>query len=181
MVDPGRVRLGRGTFPIKPRQEVGREARLTGEMVHRILEKMVTVKDLDRSVLEVSQDETYAGLGLSAARSQLEAIFELPKVLQWFDGSGRVLTERSILVPGKPERRPDRIVIRNDSAEVIDYKTGKPESAHRSQVAEYMNLVGRLGFKPVRGYILYVDQKELVEVVIDQAGLFPHYLPDPAD
>ncbi|MFO7617677.1 MAG: hypothetical protein R6V75_10545, partial [Bacteroidales bacterium] len=179
MVDPGVIGLGRGTFPVEPRQVVAEEARLTGEMVHRLLESMVTVGDLERSILEIAQDETFAGLDVSAARQQVEAIFDIPEVLRWFDGSGRVLTERSILIPGRPERRPDRIVIRDGAAEVIDYKTGKPERPHHRQVAEYMDLIGHLGFDPVRGFILYIDQKELVEVVKGQEGPSPHFLPDP--
>lgn len=166
----GKIRLGQGSFSIKPQSAVTQQARLTGEMVHQILEKMITVDDLDRSLIAIAQEKTFAGLDLSTARNQLEEIFKLPPVVRWFDGSGRVIVERSILIPGKGQRRPDRIVIHEDAVDIIDYKTGNPESAHRHQVAEYMELMAQLDFSPVRGFILYIDQKDVLEVITTPTG-----------
>ena len=48
---------------------------------------------------------------------------------------------------------------------VIDYKFGlKKHNRHTRQVEEYMRLLGRMGYRTVRGYLWYVELKQVENV-----------------
>ena len=62
-------------------------------------------------------------------------------------------------------RRPDRVLTKGAEAVVIDYKFGlKKHNRHTRQVEEYMRLLGRMGYQTVRGYLWYVELKQVENV-----------------
>ena len=64
-------------------------------------------------------------------------------------------------------RRPDRVMIRGSRAVVVDYKFGAVRSgSHMRQVAEYMRLISGMGYTHVEGYVWYVSQGDVVDVVL---------------
>ncbi|WP_418440196.1 Dna2/Cas4 domain-containing protein, partial [Barnesiella intestinihominis] len=86
-----------------------------------------------------------------------------PEKQCWFKAGNRILNEQEILHPKQGTYRPDRIVIDNAGATVIDYKFGAERSAHRKQVAGYMSLLQEMGYK-TRGYIWYVPTGKVIPV-----------------
>ena len=90
----------------------------------------------------------------------------------WFSGDYQSLNETSILIGGSVYR-PDRVLIKRNSGDseavVVDYKFGEydPESrshaGYQNQVRNYMNLLSRMGYKPV-GYLWYVTAGKVTEV-----------------
>ncbi len=143
------------------------DPRSEGSIRHAILENVVTVEDLPRAVRQIRM------AGLLSAMRQREVLTSLqesladPRVARWFDGSGRVVAERSILKAHGPLRRPDRIVIYDDeSAEVIDYKFGRHmRGSYSLQVKRYVDALKDTGeFCAVRGYLWYVNLGEIIHV-----------------
>ncbi|MFB6306148.1 MAG: hypothetical protein ABEH43_04020, partial [Flavobacteriales bacterium] len=57
-----------------------------------------------------------------------------------------------------------RIVSDSDSITIIDFKTGKREDKHYSQVKDYMIHIKEATDKPVEGYLFYVDEEEAVGI-----------------
>ncbi len=47
---------------------------------------------------------------------------------------------------------------------MIDFKVGRREEDHPAQVALYKGLVEDMFRRPVRGYLLYIDEPSLVAV-----------------
>lgn len=100
-------------------------------------------------------------------RELLSEAFSDPIVASWFDGSWSVVrNEHDIVVPGeRSTRRPDRVLTKGAEAVVIDYKFGlKKHNRHTRQVEEYMRLLGRMGYRTVRGYLWYVELKQVENV-----------------
>jgi len=60
--------------------------------------------------------------------------------------------------------RPDRVLTAQDRAKVIEYKTGQPHEAHKTQVSEYGKIIGQLGYNQVETYIFYLDQQEVQQI-----------------
>ncbi len=86
----------------------------------------------------------------------------------WFDEENTVLNECDIIRPDGSVVRPDRVIIKKDgSAIVIDYKFGghgmevAPERRYINQVKEYMELLGKIGYERVEGYLWYVESGEV--------------------
>ena len=61
-------------------------------------------------------------------------------------------------------RRPDRVMMKNGEAVVVDFKFGNKKETYNEQVRQYMNLLAHMGYKHIRGYLWYVFANELEEV-----------------
>ena len=139
-----------------------------GELMHLVLSEVEKREDLDcalRNILELR--------GLIATSKQYDKIKDIleralanPKARSWFDGTYKLFNERSILVAGREEssRRPDRVMIKDDTAIVVDYKFAHEDSEHSKQVKDYMNLLSAIGYRNVSGYVWYVYKNEIKEV-----------------
>lgn len=87
----------------------------------------------------------------------------------WFSSECKVSNECTILTKWGEERRPDRVIMKGDEAVVIDYKFGtahkeNPQLGERykKQVSRYMELLTRMGFKNVKGYLWYLSEDEVI-------------------
>lgn len=95
---------------------------------------------------------------------ELEKFWEIPETEIWFDEGNKVLNEITILTPSGMQYRPDRIIIRDKKAIVVDYKFGKKESErYIKQVQKYMDLIRDIGYQ-VEGYICYVSNQKVQKV-----------------
>ena len=93
--------------------------------------------------------------------------FENPLVRSWFSPEWEtVRNEHDIVSPGESGTlRPDRVLIKGAEAVVIDYKFGtKKRKSYAVQIREYMQLLQRMGYRRVSGYIWYVEMEEIDQV-----------------
>ena len=71
----------------------------------------------------------------------------------------RILNESPLIGPDGTELRPDRVVLRPDgSALIIDYKFGKPDAEHVTQVRSYVDAYRALGHASVTGTLWYLRE-----------------------
>lgn len=122
-----------------------------GNLYHHLFERIKTTQDVETAVVSAVKD------GMISKREKdeyLKKIYEFlkqPEVSEWFDGSWEVFNERTFISANGRTFRPDRVMVREGRAWVVDYKTGEEESRYAGQVKRYMNILYDLGFKPVRG------------------------------
>ncbi|MDR2971099.1 MAG: PD-(D/E)XK nuclease family protein [Bacteroidales bacterium] len=74
----------------------------------------------------------------------------------YFASNAKVLNETSILFPNGNLLRPDRVVLFEDCAVVIDYKTGEPNASHKEQIDRYCEAIREMGYENVEGKVLYI-------------------------
>ncbi len=141
------------------------DPRSEGNLFHAIMENVVTESDIDSSARKLA----IKGL-VSTQKSQEMVAFikehlERSGVEEWFNGSYRVLNERSLIKGGLQPIRADRIMIdKKGNAIVVDYKFGKEEKPKKysNQLYEYMERLKATGiFKSVKGYLWYVSLDRL--------------------
>ncbi|MDG2426507.1 MAG: UvrD-helicase domain-containing protein [Flavobacteriales bacterium] len=131
-----------------------------GTAVHAVLARAVTASDLQRELDRPWPWSEMSAESWAQLQSCVRAVADLQGASQWFDGSGRVMNERSLLLADGTVGRPDRVVIFDNRIEVVDYKTGTPSEAKlkkdKSQVAGYMRaLQASSPEKSVHGALLY--------------------------
>ncbi len=141
-----------------------REQRDFGVIIHDILAAAQGLEDALRLVKEYTFDGRWEADIATQITLKLEQLFAFPQVKSWFDPDFPALTEQGILVPGGLQRRPDRILITNEAALVIDFKTGVKRDSHEVQVREYMALVQTLTQLPVKGYLCYLEPTEIISL-----------------
>ncbi|MCV9385221.1 UvrD-helicase domain-containing protein [Reichenbachiella ulvae] len=135
-----------------------------GDIVHWIFSKIrkrsdfTTAIELAVTKFGLREDE------LEEIKKHLRQVWDLPQVSQWFSEDWEVKNEASILLADGKMKRPDRVVIKEGLALVIDYKTGFKSQGHIQQVEEYKSILHQMGYDQVKGYLIYFNQPELIAV-----------------
>ena len=95
----------------------------------------------------------------------ISRLFSEPNIANLFRNGPVVKTESEILLPNGNTFRPDRVNFDSDRTEIIDFKTGKESKSHQKQIKSYMDILKEMGHKNVKGYLLYINEIKVVEVI----------------
>ncbi|NVK66254.1 MAG: PD-(D/E)XK nuclease family protein, partial [Flavobacteriales bacterium] len=60
--------------------------------------------------------------------------------------------------------RPDRVILKDNSTVIIDYKTGIPSAKDEKQVSEYAAVLQEMGYPNVEAHLFYTFSNELRRV-----------------
>jgi len=136
-----------------------------GKLIHEVLSMVTTTQDVQRAVKQI---ETEGKIGSEMASEMISELTELLKdkdVENWFNGTFRVVNERSILTGANGIKRPDRIMIGPNEVVVVDYKSGEMESEkYKYQLRTYISELKKCGYENVNGYIWYTRHNKRVKV-----------------
>jgi len=135
-----------------------------GNIIHKIFEQVETIKDVPIAVQGLVIDGFLEAESASLYVDRVRSFIQMDELQEFYSGKGQVLREKSILIPGNGELRPDRVVLFGKRAVVLDYKTGKAEIHHKSQVRNYIKALSEMGYQPVEGLLLYFDKGEIIRV-----------------
>lgn len=135
-----------------------------GLALHEALSRILTPADIPAAVAAVARKGMVNEAEATELTATLEKLLTTDPVTGWFAEGWEVKNEVSILSPDGEERRPDRVLIREGRCVVIDFKTGAERPAHKRQVADYMNLLQKMGYPVVEGWLLYTGQGLVVPV-----------------
>ena len=142
-----------------------------GKIMHYVLSQIENTdqiqKVLDRCMAEgIITDKKL----MDVVIKRLQKGFSNPKIAQWFAPDNQVFNEYSITSisseTGEPcTLRPDRVVISGNTITVIDFKFGRPETEHHTQVETYKQLMHAMyPNKQVDGYLWYIYSGKIEEV-----------------
>jgi ATP-dependent exoDNAse (exonuclease V) beta subunit len=135
-----------------------------GLLAHEILASVKSEKEASTHIDRYFTDGIISREEHADLSDQLNMIFSNPQVRGWFNTSFEVKTEIPIITRDDREKRPDRVIIDDKRAIIIDFKTGMEKSADRKQVLEYRDLLFEMGFEQVESYLLYLAQNKVIKV-----------------
>lgn len=134
-----------------------------GKLMHRIMEQIITIDDIDA----VLHNCRHAGLITATEQAELQQLIKQATALrpEWFDGSHTIYAETSILSTSETYR-PDRVMVLDGKAIVVDYKFGEMHSPkHEQQVLHYQRLLRQMGYQTTEAYLWYFNEKQgLIQV-----------------
>lgn len=151
---------------------IQRQSRLIGEVRHYVMSK----------ILNVSQEHIEEAVisGLKEAKHQIDIPFNENAIkedclklcraehLKKFFSieNGIVLTEKEMITGNGHSKVIDRLIIKQDEVWIVDYKSSaEDQDNHVRQVNEYVQICrDYYNQKEVRGYIIYFDTMNVVEV-----------------
>ena len=119
-------------------------ARLSGTEQHWVFSHIMTLDDVPPEYEEMFKDE---------------------QVRQCFDSHWKVFNECSIITESG-EYRPDRVIADEKQTIVIDFKFGSPHQGYESQVRRYMQLLAKMGYPQVQGFLWYVNASSPSERIV---------------
>ena len=138
-----------------------------GMILHDILAEITTANEWKQN-----KTKYLAAIGETEKESiakLIEKLLHHPDLKTYYTEAYQILNERSILIPDQQahfiQKRPDRIVIKDNQAVVIDYKTGQPKPSHAKQLVAYAALLEEMGFVVKKKLIVYLHEEIQVENV----------------
>ncbi len=131
---------------------------LAGNILHQALAGINVSEDAERSVARMVNSGLIASAEADELLQKLQWMLQHPEVKLFFEPGLSIINEKEILTRGGKSYRPDRVVLRGDQTDVIDYKSGKPMQHHAEQVQHYANLLSKMGYPKVKSYLIYVEE-----------------------
>lgn len=136
-----------------------------GKLVHEILSLIETTADIEKAIKRIELEGKMGADKADAMKAELNLMLSDPEVRLWFDGTYRVVNERSILTGARGVKRPDRIMIGPEDVVIVDYKSGETESEnYKYQLRTYIRELKNCGYENVSGFIWYTRKNKRVEV-----------------
>lgn len=130
-----------------------------GVVVHKLLSYITTKHDIDSALIKGLMEGIISSAEKEKFKTLLTKTTESEETRDWFDGSYSVKSESEILTTDNRILRPDRVMMKNDCTVIVDYKTGREEQKHSSQLDEYAEILSEMGYKKVHKYLLYITDK----------------------
>ena len=130
-----------------------------GILMHRAFAEATTAEEIREAVRRMQGDGTLSAEDAATLGRMIDRALEDPAVRSWFGGEWQLVrNEHEIVVPGGGStRRPDRVMIHDRRAVVVDYKFGSLEPGrYARQIGDYLDLLRRMGYSEVEGYVWYV-------------------------
>ena len=143
-----------------------------GNTLHHILQYMQTSADAEKAIDKVIRQGMMMEQQREWARQEIAKVLQHPQVKTWFDGSyPTVWNERTIIAQQADNHsalyRPDRLLVKDNSIVVVDYKFGEVKKSYNRQIARYMRMLQEMNkWQEVKGYLYYHKTGEVVSVSI---------------
>jgi ATP-dependent helicase/nuclease subunit A len=135
-----------------------------GIHMHSILSKLNHKNEINDVIERLRLSGNIAADEVGPISNELADLFSIPQVENWFNGGWIAQTEVPVLLPDGKENRFDRLLSKGDEHVVIDFKTGMPKKSDQVQVQEYLDVLRKMNFHSIKGYILYLRDKTILEV-----------------
>ncbi|MTG97542.1 MULTISPECIES: UvrD-helicase domain-containing protein [Myroides] len=126
-----------------------------GNVVHEIMSFVGNVTEIDKAI----QTALEQGLIFDSQKDDFKRIVSLivnhEELKDFFAIENQVFNERAIISNLRRNIIPDRVVIRENKAMVLDYKTGKEVEKYKQQVLQYATALSEIGYEVVKKVLLY--------------------------
>ncbi|WP_053405975.1 exodeoxyribonuclease V subunit beta [Persicobacter sp. CCB-QB2] len=140
-----------------------------GVLVHDILSRIRTIDQVENALSLARMEGEIDAEQEGQLKKQIDVLMKNPLVASWFAPGPIIKTEVPVLPKEGKAVRLDRVVLSEDSATIVDYKTGLEKSQDIRQVQSYMYMMRDMGYKQVKGYLLYLNDGRTKEVFIKKA------------
>ncbi|PCE63054.1 UvrD-helicase domain-containing protein [Sediminicola luteus] len=127
-----------------------------GNLLHNLMAHIRWSTDVEAALALIREKENLSLSEITYLRDWVNALLQHPDLMDYFIPGQQVLNEREIFDENDVILRPDRVNLSGNSAVVIDYKTGKPESAHKSQIQSYGNALNKMGYTVEKQILVYL-------------------------
>ena len=137
-----------------------------GILIHEIMDKISTEKDVEKVVVQYIQQgfiDKEISIGIE---KKIKEIVAHPKLKSYFSDDATVFNERKLLAEDKQIVIPDRLVFNNkNEVTIIDYKTGKPSEEHHIQLLTYEQVLQSMDIKVIKKLLIYINDIITVEEI----------------
>jgi ATP-dependent helicase/nuclease subunit A len=135
-----------------------------GIILHKVLSLIKSQEDLGPVLEQLTTERLINQNQVPVIRSKLALMFKnIPELTTWFSDAYEVINERQIFAK-REVLIPDRVMVKNNAAIIVDYKREKKSQQHINQIKSYGKVLAEMGYDPIALYLLYIDDQNLIEV-----------------
>ncbi len=135
-----------------------------GKIMHEIFGEIITSDDVRKAVRKKIIEGSIPEAEEETICKRIENLVSRPVTKEWFEKGTIVLNEATVLMPDSVTKRPDRIILKDGEATIIDFKFGEESPYHINQVKQYRKILTEMGYKVVHAYLWFVDSDKIVSV-----------------
>ncbi len=132
--------------------------------MHEIFSEIITADDINAAIRKKVIEGKIPESEESEIREKIVKLISQPLIREWFEKGNEVLNEISILMPDSVSKRPDRVILMNGKATIIDFKFGEEDPRYLLQVRHYRNLLSEMGYEQTEAFLWYVDADKILSV-----------------
>ncbi|MCO6174597.1 UvrD-helicase domain-containing protein [Flavobacterium sp. NRK F10] len=135
-----------------------------GNVLHEILSYIHKKDDLEMALEQAKENGLITMGQQKEVKEVLVQIVTHPELHEFFNSEGEIYNERTIIDQQLGNIKPDRVVVEERKAYLLDYKTGDKKEEHIRQVLSYTSALEKMGFSVVKKVLVYTigDQVEVV-------------------
>lgn len=141
------------------------EALSRGNLIHYILGLVETDEDIAAAFENVLRNGDISEDEVDSLQETVRQVMEHPELAAYYKEGNIVKNEKDIITEIGQVLRPDRIVIQESRATLIDYKTGKSDPKYTAQLYNYADALQDMGFEVENRIIVYINDQVTIEKV----------------
>ncbi len=135
-----------------------------GILVHAVLAGINEKSEIDSTIDKIIFDGLINQEEKHFLKKEIAEIMAVPEIQAFYDESYEVLSERELILTDGEVLRPDRVIIKDNIATIIDFKTGKREKKHLEQVIRYADILKTMNYNSVNAKIIYLSERLVINV-----------------
>ena len=136
-----------------------------GNVIHTILGAIYTTADLKRALQMAIQKGYIKEQEKEEVKAIIKKVIYHPDLNHFYEFGFEVLNERDLLMANGTTQRPDRVVIKNNHATIIDYKTGERNAKYHNQLNTYAESFLNMGYIIDQKIIVYINTEIQLEYI----------------
>ncbi|MHC1704401.1 MAG: UvrD-helicase domain-containing protein [Tenuifilaceae bacterium] len=134
-----------------------------GKLMHNLFSRINYSADLDNALYTMQFEGLIDESQKTDLKIRFEALLKIQPYSDWFSIKWEVKNEASVITPEGSTYRPDRVMIKDKEVVVVDYKFGSENESYKYQIRKYSNLLQKMGYEKIDGYLWFVDSDILVK------------------
>ncbi len=130
-----------------------------GILVHEILSKIKTKKDLSKTLNSYLLEGSITSEEKTEIENRILNIITNSENAKYFEENQIVIAEKDIMLSENGVSiifRPDRLMKSDHGFIIIDFKTGAPNETHNEQLKQYQNVLEKLGNTVIETKVIYI-------------------------
>ncbi len=137
-----------------------------GNLVHTAFSRILKAGDEENVLLKMNDEGLIGQKQIEKMLVKIREVLADPLIQPFFLPDNDIRTEAEILAEDGHVYRPDRVIIREDEAVVLDFKTGRPKKEQEKQINLYGRLLSELGYREVKKYLVFIEPEVKVTEIL---------------
>ncbi|MEO8517115.1 MAG: UvrD-helicase domain-containing protein [Flavobacterium sp.] len=129
-----------------------------GNILHEVLSYVKTKEDVSLALKKALENGLITENQKSEVEKTVKEIVFHSELVDFFDGNSKVFNEESIIKKDVKTIKPDRVVVKDKDAYLLDYKTGAHQSKYEKQLAEYEMALQEMGYNVLKKALIYIGE-----------------------